>query len=237
MQQEAVHIIMPVKDSVGTVRKAVEHLYASEDIDWRFTVYNDFSTAENTAILETLAKQYGFTLVNWSERTNHPSPNYRLTLIDAQRQAIEDGADLLIIESDVLVYSYTVSQLRQARAANTGMLAAVTHDEAGDVNFPYLYARDWKKETIETKKRLSFCCTLLTLELLQALPFETLDATKDWFDVTISHKSIELGFKNLLIMNTPVVHLPHSSRPWKRLKYTNPLKYYLLKLFCRRDKI
>lgn len=231
------HIIMPVKDSLATAQKAIQCICASADTNWQLTVYNDFSSQENTTSLAALKEQYGFALVNWSERTTHPSPNYRLTLIDAQQQAMEAGADLLIVESDVMVRPETVTRLKEARREGVGMVAAVTHDEAGKVNFPYLYAKDWEAQVIETKKRFSFCCTLLTLELLQALPFASLDASKDWFDVTISHRSVELGFRNLLLMDTPVLHMPHSSRPWKRLKYTNPVKYYLMKLFCRRDKI
>lgn len=117
------------------------------------------------------------------------------------------------------------------------MIAAVTHDEQGQVNFPYLYAKRWKAEPVITTKRFSFCCTLLTLAFLQAFPFSELNPEKNWFDVTISHKSVELGFRNILLMDAPVLHKPHSSRPWKQLKYTHPIKYYLLKLLHRRDKI
>jgi len=46
-----------------------------------------------------------------------------------------------------------------------------------------------------------------------------------------------LGFKNYLMTSLPVLHIPHSSRPWKHLKYTNPLKYYWKKLTEKRDKI
>lgn len=117
------------------------------------------------------------------------------------------------------------------------MVAAVTHDEADEVNFPYLYAKDWEARPTETRKRLSFCCTLLTYDLLSHYSFDALNPKKDWFDVTISHASVETGRRNLLLMNAPVLHLPHSSRPWKQLKYTNPIKYYLLKLFRHRDSI
>jgi len=40
-----------------------------------------------------------------------------------------------------------------------------------------------------------------------------------------------------LLTNVPVLHLPHSSRPWKMLKYTNPLKYYWKKYTKGLDKI
>ena len=90
---------------------------------------------------------------------------------------------------------------------------------------------------MKTSKRLSFCCTLLTNQFLQKFSFTQLDTSKNWYDVFISHKSVELGMENYLLTDTPVVHLPHSSRPWKQLKYTNPLRYYWRKLTQRLDRI
>jgi hypothetical protein len=232
------HIIMPVKDSIETVREALTALYASSDLNWTFTLYNDFSTPANTEQLKALAAEYMFELVNWQERTKHPSPNYRFTLIDAQREALRENADLLIIESDVLVRHDTIARIREANATpRLGLIAAITHDADDKVNFPYLYAKLWRPRPTYTVKRFSFCCTLLTREFLRAFPFEQLNPDKDWFDVTISRKSLFCGFRNLLLMDTPVLHKPHSSRPWKQLKYTHPIKYYWLKFTHRRDKI
>lgn len=118
-----------------------------------------------------------------------------------------------------------------------GMAAAVTTDENGDINFPYLYAKGRKPQVYDEKKRFSFCCTLLTPTFLKAFDFHLLDPTKNWFDVTISHESIHKGFHNYLFINLPVLHRPHGSRPWKQLKYTNPLKYYWLKFTKGLDKI
>jgi len=230
------HIIMPVKDSLDTTSEAIRRLYMSGHRDWTFTVYDDFSTAENAAMLDRLADDFSFAVRHWSDHTNHPSPNYLLTLQHAQQEALQDDADLLIIESDVFVQPDTIEQIMRSRRDCIGMIAAVTHDEAGEVNFPYLYAKRWTDDRL-TEKRFSFCCTLLTNALLRAYPFATLDASKDWFDVSISHRSVALGFDNLLLMRTPVLHLPHSSRPWKRLKHTNPLLYYFRKLLHGRDKI
>ena len=55
--------------------------------------------------------------------------------------------------------------------------------------------------------------------------------------VTISHQSLKEGFKNYLFTTLPVWHRPHGSRPWKQLKYKNPLKYYWLKYTKGLDKI
>ncbi len=231
------HIIMPVKDSIETAKLAVEKICQYRG-NAKFCVYNDFSTDENTKILQKLANDLDFELINWQEKTTTPSPNYRLTLIHAQERALAENADLVIVESDVFINENTLTSLQAvATQENIGMVANVTTDDDGNINFPYLFARKMKGEQVVTKKRFSFCCTLLTNNFLQAFSFQTLDTSKNWYDVTISHKSNELGFQNILLLKSSVVHRPHSSRPWKQLKYINPLKYYWLKLINRRDKI
>ena len=64
-----------------------------------------------------------------------------------------------------------------------------------------------------------------------------LNPDKHWFDVTISQMALKIGFKNYLFCNLPAIHRPHASRPWKQLKYTNPLKYYWIKFTKGFDKI
>jgi len=92
-------------------------------------------------------------------------------------------------------------------------------------------------ETVSVRRHCSFCCSLLTPELLHAYPFSKFDEKKNWYDVTLSHASLELGFQNLLCLHLPVVHRPHQSRPWKQLKYKNPLLYYWKKITQGLDKI
>lgn len=229
------HVIMPVKDSLQTATEAVR---AVCDAGLQLTVFNDFSTAENTAALQQLAGELCFTLVNLQDITTHPSPNYLLVLQLAQQQALAEGAHLVIVESDVIVRGDTVRRLADlADDPQTGLVAAVTTDNSGTVNFPYDYARRWTVATHETRKRLSFCCTLVSLHFLRKFDFRTLDPSRNWYDVFVSHKACELGFRNLLMLDNPVIHRPHSSRPWKQLKYTNPLKYYWQKLIHGRDRI
>ena len=230
-----IHIIMPVKDSLDTACEAIEAVLRTPGSD--LTVYNDFSTAENTATLTQMAAEKGFRLVNWAEHTDHPSPNYRLTLQDAQKRALANEAHLVIVESDVTVRPDTIERLAAEVAPRVGMVAAVTVDSDDNINFPYLYATKMEGGTVATSKRFSFCCTLLTQEFLKRYSFVQLDPTKSWYDVTISHMSNHLGFRNLLMLNNRVLHRPHSSRPWKQLKYTNPLRYYWQKLTKRRDRI
>lgn len=233
---KSMQVIMPVKDSLNTAVEAIGCVCAVEGVS--LTVYNDNSTPENTATLEQLSKEKSFRLVNLCDLTDHPSPNYRLVLQRAQEECVQSGQDLVIVESDVMVKSNTFERLQQeAQGEHVGMVAAVTVDEHGEINFPYNYAQKLKGPVVDTKKRFSFCCTLLTCDFLKSYSFQELDPTKSWYDVTISHKSVELGFRNLLLLDTPVLHKPHSSRPWKQLKYTHPLKYYWQKLTQHRDKI
>lgn len=226
---------MPVKDSFHTAEKAIRAICSTGE---QLVVWNDNSTPQTVEQLRQLQEQLHFNILNAADLTDHLSPNYRLMLQLAQKDALKQEKDLIIVESDVIVRPDTFKRLHAiSKTAKCGMVAAITTNENGEVNFPYLYAKKYDKGSILTRKRLSFCATLLSNSLLKAYCFEQLNPQKDWFDVFISHKSIELGFKNYLLTDTPVVHLPHSSRPWKQLKYTNPLKYYWLKLTHKRDKI
>ena len=105
------------------------------------------------------------------------------------------------------------------------------------INYPYLHAKGKENQVFETKKHCSFCCSLLTLALLERFAFTSLNPEKNWFDVTISHESLALGLRNYLFTNLPVLHRPHQSRPWKQLKYKNPLLYYWKKITKGLDKI
>lgn len=240
MTNAAVHIIMPVKDSIETAEQAIRAITGS---GYPLTVYDDYSSPENAARLDTIAAEQGIEVLHLADMTSHPSPNYRTVLIHAQGRAIEAGAHLLIVESDVIVQPDTISRMIDAMQHGAGspderigMVAAVTHDAEGKVNFPYEYARRLHTDG-PCRKRLSFCCTMLSNSLLHALPFDTLDPEKNWYDVYISHQSVRLGLTNILQVTNPVLHKPHSSRPWKQLKYTHPLLYYWRKFTQRLDKI
>ncbi len=235
-----IHIITPVKDSIELTLQTIESILSSEfTTPYHYYVYNDFSTPENAARLQKASEEMGFELIHLTELTKHPSPNYLLILQMAQQKAIEAEAGLLIVESDVVVKNDTLQKLFDGVIArpDCGIAAAVTVDEKGDINYPYLYAKGKENMIFPEKKHVSFCCSLLTLPFLKKFGFHLLDPEKNWHDVTISHRSIELGFVNYLFTSLPVWHRPHSSRPWKQLKYSNPLKYYWLKFTKGLDKI
>ena len=230
---------MPVKDSITIAERAIRAIVESGH---SVCVFDDNSTYENAQRLDELAVGLGIQVVHISDLTNHPSPNYRLVLQRAQQEAIANNQHLIIVESDVIIQRDTLKKMVMEVQPGIGMVAAVTVDENNEYNFPYHYLRRLRyrclpKQTIATKKRFSFCCTLLTNELLQKADFQLLDPTKNWYDVTISHWSVQLGLRNLLMLGNPVLHFPHASRPWKRLKYTNPLLYYWRKITHKKDRI
>lgn len=234
------HIITPVKDSIASTLQTIKAIMSSEiDVKFSYTIYNDFSSEHSTQQLKKYSEEYGFELVNLSDITDHPSPNYLLVLQMAQQRAIAQNADLLIIESDVIVAPDTIQRLVSGAAEHKdcGIAASVTVDDNGGINYPYGYAKGHEGEVYAVDKHCSFCCSLLTNSLLRSYDFNLLNPDKHWFDVHISHISLDMGLKNYLFCNLPVIHRPHSSRPWKQLKYTNPLKYYWRKFVKRFDKI
>ena len=237
---KSIHIITPVKDNIGQTLETAKAVMASQlDVPHSYTLYNDFSSEENTLRLAEASREMGFRLVNLSELTTHPSPNYLLVLQRERQACLEEDAALLIVESDVTVRPDTLQGLcREAKErADAGIVASVTVDETGQINYPYLYARGQEGRVADTRRHCSFCCSLLTPELMRRVDFDLLDASKSWFDVTISHRSLESGLHNYLCATLPVLHRPHGSRPWKQLKYKNPLLYYWRKLTKGFDKI
>ena len=239
MVNDALHIIMPVKDSINVAERAIRTIVNS---GYKLCIYDDNSLPRNAQYLDELAADLDIQVVHISDLTDHSSPNYRLVLQHAQQVALTTNKHLVIIESDVIVQQDTLYKMWAEVQTGVGMVAAVTVDEQGTYNFPYHYARGWRyrlcgQKTIATNKRFSFCCTLLTNELLHKADFQLLDPTKNWYDVTISHWSVHLGLINLLMLGNPVLHFPHASRPWKRLKYTHPLRYYWRKFTQKLDKI
>jgi hypothetical protein len=231
-------VITPVKNAIETTLDTARAI-AGSTVKVKHVIFNDFSTAETKDSLEKHREELGYDLIHIEDLTDHPSPNYKLVLQLAQQQALEAGIPLLVVESDVVIAPNTIQSLLDHLVAqpSTGLVGSVTVDEKGEVNFPYLKFKGVKVAVIDTQRSLSFCCTLFSPAFLQAYDFKGLDEAKDWYDTFISKKSVELGFKNTVLMNAPVWHRPHASRPWKQLKYSNPLKYYFLKFWKGLDKI
>lgn len=231
-------VITPVKNSIETTLDTARAIAAS-NVPVKHVIFNDFSSEETKAKLEEEKNTIGYQLIHLEDLTDHPSPNYKLVLQISQKMGIEEGLPVLVVESDVVVKPETISDLLgfQDPKKNAGLIGSVTVDEVGEVNFPYLKFKGRKESVISTQRSLSFCCTLFTLPFLQAFDFTELDEAKDWYDTFISKKAIELGFENFVLMKSPVWHRPHGSRPWKQLKYSNPLKYYFLKFWKGLDKI
>lgn len=231
-------VITPVKNSLLTTLDTIESVGKS-NLKLRHIVFNDFSDANVRHQLETKQLELGFELVNLEDIIDSPSPNYDYVLRQGQLLAIDEKVPLIVIESDVVIKEDTISQLLDFADSgeNVGMVGAMTVDHLGVVNFPYLKFKGDKRSIIKTERSLSFCCTLLTVPLLNTIDFSSLEDSKDWYDTIISKMSITHNFNNFVLANLEVWHRPHGSRPWKLLKYTNPIKYYWQKFILRRDKI
>lgn len=231
-------VITPVKDSPETTQQTIDAICQSE-ADIEYFVYNDFSEQHTRNLLEKLQQKYHFNLVHLEDITDNPSPNYKLVLKTAQRLARDKKLPLIIVESDVIVKPDTLQKLigLNKEKKNPGLVGAITVDKKGNYNFPYSFEKLKSNTTIKTSHSLSFCCTLLSVEFLDSFDFKDLSQKKDWFDVSISRQSKKLGFNNFLAKGIRVRHLPHSSRPWKNLKYSNPLLYYFRKFIQKRDRI
>lgn len=231
-------VITPVKDSLQNTLETIQAINNSE-VEIQHIVYNDFSNKKTKLSLQDNSIKLCYQLINIEEITNSPSPNYILILKQAQKLALKKGLPLIIVESDVKIKPNTLEQLIQFNKENenVGLVGAITVDDFGNINYPYLKFKNNTNTIIETKRSISFCCTLLSIPFLKSFNFENLNQKKCWYDTIISKKAIELKFENYILMDTQVVHKPHSSRPWKHLKYENPVKYYIYKFLKRRDKI
>ena len=231
-------IITPVKDSLNTTNQTIKAISEAKG-EFEYFVFNDFSQQETKQFLEETKKEYGFQLIHLEDFTSTPSPNYKLVLEIAQKMALEKKCPLIIIESDVVIKPDTLTGLLEIlkSQAKPGLIGAITVDKSRNYNFPYTFEKIKNTEIVNTSHSLSFCCTLISLEFLQLFDFKTLAQNKDWFDVYISRQSKKMGFKNYLAKGIEVLHLPHSSRPWKHLKYSRPMLYYFNKLFYKRDRI
>ncbi|WP_232835078.1 glycosyltransferase family 2 protein [Pleomorphovibrio marinus] len=231
-------VITPVKDAIPAAIRAA-HAVISSEVPIAYRIFNDNSTEEGTKELIKLAEEINVALTHLKDLTDTPSPNYKTVLQVAQKEALEKEVPLIIVESDVTVQKDTFNRLLGFAKDHPelGLVGAITVDENGEVNFPYLKFKGVRKEELETDRSLSFCCTLLSLKFLRAYDFQELDRSKHWYDTHISRTSLRFGFKNFVLPPVQVRHEPHGSRPWKKLKYQNPLQYYWRKFLKGLDKI
>lgn len=233
-------VITPVKNSIQHTLETIAAVKASS-VPVKHIIFNDFSDAETKSSLDAHQSTYGYDLIHLEDITSHPSPNYKLVLQLAQAQAVASGLPLIVVESDVEVQPHTLETLLQFQLDHqqVGLVGAITVDASGEINYPYLKFKNIDPQIgyFKTDRSLSFCCTLFSLPFLKEYSFKNLDDSKDWYDTFLSAEAIRQGYDNYVLFEGAVFHKPHGSRPWKQLKYTNPIQYYLQKIFKGRDKI
>lgn len=231
-------IITPVKDSLETTKLTIEAISKSKG-EFEYYIFNDFSNLQTKNYLDSAKREFDFNVIHLEEITSNPSPNYKLVLEMGQKMALDKKCPLIIIESDVVIKTVTLPELLKILRSerNAGIVGAITVDKSGQYNFPYTFETKKSDEILNTSHSLSFCCTLLAYDFLTQFNFNSLSQKKDWYDIYVSRQSKKLGFNNYLAKGVEVLHLPHSSRPWKNLKYKNPFLYYFKKIFNKRDRI
>ncbi|MGI9541800.1 MAG: glycosyltransferase family 2 protein, partial [Cyclobacteriaceae bacterium] len=156
-------VITPVKDSLATTVETIRSISRSEGA-FDYLIFDDFSSRETADYLDKDAVSSGYQVIHLRDHVTSPSPNYRTTLIMAQKKALEEKVDLIIVESDVIVAPETLNGLHDfARSLDQpGLVGSVTTDAQGTINFPYLHIKQDDPEVLLTKRSLSFCCTLIT---------------------------------------------------------------------------
>jgi hypothetical protein len=149
MVNDKLHIIMPVKDSLEMAERAIR---AIVDSGHTLCVYDDNSLKDNAKRLDELAIETNIRIIHLSDLTDHPSPNYRLVLQLAQKQALTENKHLVIVESDVMIQPETLNRMVEEVQPEVGMVAAVTVDENGEYNFPYHYLRRLRYRCLAKKQ-------------------------------------------------------------------------------------
>ncbi|HSM46292.1 MAG TPA: hypothetical protein VK872_00635, partial [Draconibacterium sp.] len=135
-------IITPVKDSLNTTNLTIKAISEAKG-DFEYYVFNDFSQPETKQFLEESKKEYGFNLIHLEDITSTPSPNYKLVLEIAQKMALEKKCPLIIVESDVVIKSDSLTRLLAILKSELkpGLIGAITVDLKGNYNFPYSFEK------------------------------------------------------------------------------------------------
>lgn len=132
-------VITPVKNSIETTLETAAAIQAST-VPVTHKIFNDFSSPETKALLDQNAPKIGYELVHLEEITDTPSPNYKLVLQMAQKEAVAMQLPLLVVESDVTVEKDTIK--RERIAFMNSKHAAFF---ARELNGPLRFRRSWSK--------------------------------------------------------------------------------------------
>lgn len=205
-------------------------------VPFTYTVYNDFSTEENTHRLEEAARQWNFVWSTYQTWPTTPLPTIYWCYKQHKRShrsrcRITDCGIGCYCQKNTLQSLYN-GALQQ----NNAELQQLWQPMKRRNQLP-LPTRQGTENQVYPEKSIAASAVHYSPRTAESIWLQTLDPSKNWYDVTISHESLKRGFQNYLFTTLPVWHRPHSSRPWKQLKYKNPLKYYWLKYTKGLDKI
>lgn len=229
-------VLIPFRDSLTTLQKTIIALRESTP-DIPLLLCDDASSASCLKDLNTWLEAQNWVGVELlSLPKAGDAPQYGLALREGLTRAHSELRQLLVVESDVEVLPGVAEGLQRVLERNpcAVMAGAVTIDSEGVWNFPYagtFRADKLRSSPLIRRRSLSFCCTLLDHVFVENLLHTPFPDT-GWMDLKIS--AIARKFGTLwLALDLQVIHNPHSSRPWKLLKYKSPLLYYFYKITRR----
>jgi len=229
-------VLIPFRDSLTTLQRTILALKKPAP-EIPLLLCDDASSAQCLKELNTWLETQNWSKVDvLSLPVGEDAPQYGLALRAGLQRAHNEMRQLLVVESDVEVLPGVVLGLQRVlqRKPDAVMAGAVTIDPEGVWNFPYagtFRAAKLRSSPLIRRRSLSFCCTLLDHGFVDHLLHTPFPDT-GWMDLKISAMARKLGTL-WLALDLQVVHHPHSSRPWKLLKYKNPLLYYFYKITRR----
>lgn len=227
-------VMTPVKNAIDHAKNCI--LSVLEFLpNSTYFVIDDFSNDAEVKKLGEFVLNKPIQFIDLKKITQNPSPNYDLALGIVLKNAYENKKSVLVVESDVVLNGKAINSILQngMLPKRPGLVGAITQNEKGEINYPYQFLNRWRwKKKIKNEmikvKAVSFCCTLIGCEFISDIMFENWADKKGWYDLKLSRWARKLGYENFLC-TTPVLHYPHSSRPWKNEKYENFIKYYFKK--------
>ncbi len=211
------HVITVVKNSIESALITIDSILTSEcTVNFKFYVYNDFSSDETKEKLEIESQKLHFSLINLCDFSSNKSSNLLKIIQLAQQNAIADKAHLLFIDSDIVIGTNTIQRLYENAGIHqkVGMISAITTNIHGKITSPFLFTKDFKTGIFETKKSLHFCCIILTYNLLSSIDFRDIKSEKVNINAAISKTAIGKGFFNYLLTSVQVLYFPHKTSFW-----------------------
>ena len=213
-------IVMATRDSVTTIRKAVESIKENTSGYYQFIISDDSSKTETLDYLRSLKD------IVLLEYKGDDHPHLQKVLQSGFDYALKDSnlKYVFTVESDVYVTPDWNNRLVRAleSKSDSGGVVGITVGNDKKLMYPMRndlpppYKHDWVvdkfQDVIKMKKHLTFGCTVFRAEICRRIKFCKEDRVGG-VDVRWSHSIRSLGYELYADLGTYVYHpRPHSSR-------------------------